>query len=150
MRQMTEDRAIVRMRRIGSIQARREVLCGDGYDWYKAHVRCLNVFLLRRGQTENFLKPVPVEKWLPSGWNARYIAYCAGEKPREVLKRDAERWPGGAMCAFITWIGERWREFLAANPKVDRGFLSDEDHRAFTGWLLRRTPTGQKQQTKVM
>lgn len=72
------------------------------------------------------------------GWNPRYLAYCAGVPPRSVLRRDRARWPGGVMCGFILWVSERWREFLKANPKVDRGFLSDQDHAAFTAWLLER------------
>lgn len=39
-------------------------------------------------------------------WTERYLAYCRGhgvEDPREMLRIDALRFPGGRMAGFLTW-----------------------------------------------
>ncbi len=76
-----------------------------------------------------------------TGWNPRFVAYCAGAPPEEVLLRDEETWPGGKMTGFILWIGERWRAFARERPRLDMAFLSNEDHAAFTAWLLAEVPS---------
>lgn len=40
--------------------------------------------------------------------NPRYLAYCAAHgfrgDPDGMLAHDRERWPGGVMCGFVTWM----------------------------------------------
>jgi hypothetical protein len=70
-------------------------------------------------------------------WNPRYVLYAVaqGNGPQEQMAIDRERWPGGLMTGFILWIGERWRQWLDANPERNRLHHSPEDHRDFDDWL---------------
>lgn len=74
--------------------------------------------------------------------NARYLAYAAahGLDPEAQIVADRQRWPGGSMCGFILWIGERWREWAleTGHPRARIGadaYLSPEDHASFDAWL---------------
>ncbi len=46
-------------------------------------------------------------------WNPRYVLYAKANKqtPEEMLISDDNTWPGGKMCGFILWIGEKWNKF---------------------------------------
>lgn len=83
----------------------------------------------------------------------RYEAYCRahGNTPEEQTEADRKRWPGGAGCGFMIWIGERLHEFIdECRPEYRRGawrpdydvyrLRSDRDQRDFTQWLLDRAP----------
>ena len=72
--------------------------------WYPYHAR--NLFLRpgypqEEGRHEN------------EGINVRYFLYAKahGRTHQEMLWFDRERFPGGCMCGFITWIGAKWRDW---------------------------------------
>ena len=55
--------------------------------------------------------------------NSLYLAYCRahGKTPEEMAEHDAAEWPGGRMCGYILWMGERKKEFAAAHPEAMLG-----------------------------
>jgi len=67
----------------------------------------------------------------------RYLAYCAahGKTPDEMLAHDDERWPGGVMCGYILWIGDRWIEWKVAVNWPKEGVIGARQHREFDAWL---------------
>lgn len=71
-------------------------------------------------------------------YNPRYEAYAKehGKTPEQMLAHDEIAWPGGKMCGFTIWIGDRWIEFCLLNPDVKRDFLTAENHKDFDKWLV--------------
>jgi hypothetical protein len=69
--------------------------------------------------------------------NPRYLAYARedGLEPDQALARDVERWPGGKMCGFMLWVGERWREWDARHGHGQSHVRDAHEHRAFDAWL---------------
>jgi hypothetical protein len=64
----------------------------------------------------------------------RYVAYAAahGRTPVDQLAADRDRFPGGHMAGFTTWLADRWAEF--GIPMMSRS-TSDAEQDAFTAWL---------------
>ena len=54
------------------------------------------------------------EQMIQQTWNPRYLAYCKahGNTPEEQMSADADAFPGGKMCGFILWMGERHNEAM--------------------------------------
>jgi hypothetical protein len=76
----------------------------------------------------------PLDAW--AGIQPRYRAYARANgsaSAERQLERDRERYPGGAMVGFITWIGERWVEWRALTGRRSPHSLAD--HAAFDAWL---------------
>jgi len=70
--------------------------------------------------------------------NPRYLAYCRahGESdPVAMLARDKEAWPGGRMCGYVLWMGDKWRAWRTANKRKADDVLTREDHQSFDAWL---------------
>lgn len=71
--------------------------------------------------------------------NPRYRAYCRfhGLSPEKMAEVDEKRWPGGRMCGFILWIGERLAEARQDCPTFFLfGVLCN--HAGFDAWLEAR------------
>lgn len=74
-------------------------------------------------------------------WNPRYLAYCAAtgaSTPDEALARDRERWPGGCMTGYITWINAQWEGFaksVGIPRRVIELQLGFDVHARFDAWL---------------
>lgn len=70
-------------------------------------------------------------------WNMRYVAYAAanGLSPEAMLEADQARYPGGCMCDYIIWIGQRWAEFRKLFAR-DRHITTEQYHADFDAWLL--------------
>lgn len=66
-------------------------------------------------------------------WNPRYVAYATahGRDPDAQLEHDREAWPGGAMCGFVLWIGERWTAWRREHGRRQWEPLSAADHESF-------------------
>jgi hypothetical protein len=49
--------------------------------------------------------------------NPRYAAYCRenAKTPTEMLAHDRKAWPGGCMCGFMLWLGEKLSSFRSRN-----------------------------------
>ena len=75
------------------------------------------------------------------GYQSRYVAYCKAHgagSPEEMLARDREKNPCGAMGEFCWWIQAKWRGWRqVANY---HGPLLQEHHEAFDAWLARNEP----------
>jgi hypothetical protein len=73
-----------------------------------------------------------------SEFNPRYVAYAAvhGKEPNAMMEHDRERYPGGCMTGFITWIPQQWLEWAKSVGRRDLAMLSDAEHDAFTDWLV--------------
>lgn len=84
-------------------------------------------------------------------YQSRFVAYAKahGLEPEKMIESDRKRWPGGAMCGFILWLGSRWAEWGSARglTKIGGGWLrnkryyllSQEDHNSFDAWLISAT-----------
>jgi len=71
-------------------------------------------------------------------WQPRYLCYCvahAEPDPARMLETDRERWPGGVMCGYVLWIGERWREWRSISGVPRDAMLLEADHKDFDKWL---------------
>ena len=70
-----------------------------------------------------------------SHWNPRFELYAEmhNRTPDAMLAFDAERYPGGRMAGYITWIDERWRDYARAKG-LSRD-LASLDQAAFDAWL---------------
>jgi len=76
----------------------------------------------------------------------RYIEYARdhGLTPDRMLARDKRDWPGGCMCGFILWTGERIQECKEQHPEffiADPGSSKPRDlwnHVAYDVWLKAR------------
>lgn len=79
-------------------------------------------------------------------YQPRYVAYCVaqGRDPDAQLAHDSEAWPGGCMCGFMLWIGERWNEWEKLFGK--RPIKGPDVHAAFDKWLngILTAPTARK------
>jgi hypothetical protein len=69
-----------------------------------------------------------------------YLAYCRahGRDPEEQHAHDVERYPGGCMAGFTTWITGRWVEWRKANGLPTGAYappLTPEQREAFGEWL---------------
>jgi hypothetical protein len=66
-----------------------------------------------------------------------FVAYANahGRTPEAQLEHDKAQFPGGCMCVFILWIGERKRTFYEATPEhfFDRGTIGN--HKAWGSFL---------------
>lgn len=75
-------------------------------------------------------------------FNPRFVEYCrltGGLSAEETLKRDAETYPGGLMCGFILWLGDRWKEWSREFHDVDYVEIKSEAHHAhFDTWLANK------------
>lgn len=69
-------------------------------------------------------------------WNPRYVWYAEahGLTPDEMLRYDRDRFPGGVMAGFLSWIGSRHREFLRAEGLRHDGIY---DQARWDAWLER-------------
>lgn len=67
----------------------------------------------------------------------RFVAYAKahGREPQAQLDHDSKRWPGGCMCGFICWIGERKAAFLKVWPDAFYGWDKISDQAAWTAFL---------------
>lgn len=105
------------------------------------HEGCLDAVVVFEGSVDREIvnSPGAYDYIRRQAWNPRYLAYCRGEHPGlgpdAALEADQGRWIGGCMTGFILWIGERWREWLKANPDAIPRFLTDKNHKDFTQWL---------------
>lgn len=79
--------------------------------------------------------------------NPRFIAYAlqtGAKDAADALARDRTRYPGGVMCGFMLWLGERWDEFFKLKGWQRGGnlehLLTNEDHADFDAWLKARRP----------
>lgn len=72
-----------------------------------------------------------------SGWNPRYLAYCAahGRGPEEMLAFDRARWKGGTNTGYILWSSAREREFTKDVPGHWTDRLRRVDPAAFEEYL---------------
>ena len=70
-------------------------------------------------------------------YQPRYAAYARahGKTPEQMAGHDEEQWPGGCMCGFILWIGDRWREWRKLKGYSHNWILSEADHVEFDAWL---------------
>lgn len=85
----------------------------------------------------------------PKRWNPRYLAYAKAHgkdgDPEGMLEWDAGRFPGGRMCGFQVWMGERWNEWRALK-NYDRNYpLGADDHAEFDTWLEEAVNRGSAQ-----
>lgn len=84
--------------------------------------------------------------WTPSPtaeeWNPRFLAFARvhGRTPVEQLAHDDERWPGGRMAGFITWLGGQRSAARADLTAVDgqRRHWLDGERRNVTTALVAR------------
>lgn len=84
------------------------------------------------------LETVLGKGWADKQWNPRYVEYARanGMTPEAMLEHDREAWPGGQMCGFILWIGEKWAEFKRLHglpPREPACYPPYED--MFDSWL---------------
>ena len=72
--------------------------------------------------------------------NPRFVAYARtnGNTPDAQAAADRDRFPGGPMAGFTTWLNARWRDW-ATEAGHDLVRLSAADHAAFDAWLTERT-----------
>ncbi len=70
-------------------------------------------------------------------WNPRYVAYAEahGFDPDTMLAADEVLWPGGKMCGFMVWIGERWREWRESRGVGRNAVLGSDDHADFDAMI---------------
>jgi len=70
-----------------------------------------------------------------TGYQPRYVAYCVaqGRDPDAQLAHDQEAWPGGCMCGFIVWIGERWQQWEKLFGR--KPIKGQQEHDDFDAWL---------------
>jgi len=82
-------------------------------------------------------------------WNPRFVEYARvhGRTAEAQLAFDDERYPGGRMCGFILWNGDRLREWkklvdypcycdYRGNPiPGDYWPLTDLYHAQYNAWL---------------
>lgn len=77
-------------------------------------------------------------------WNPRYVAYASSEglTPKEILAKDKERWPGGHMAGFMSWVRRHWEMWDRAqgHSRARCDERPDSDYTAFTAWLLEKYP----------
>lgn len=71
-------------------------------------------------------------------YQSRYVAYARAHDmaPEAMDAHDNERFPGGCMAGYITWINDRWREWEALTGR--RQPYTDADHDSFDAWLATR------------
>ncbi len=69
--------------------------------------------------------------------NPRYVNYAManGRDADAQLEHDRVEFPGGCMCGYIIWIGQRWAEFGKLQGWPRNYIKSDADHKAFDLWL---------------
>ena len=71
-----------------------------------------------------------------------YVVYAKshGREPDDMWDHDKERWPGGKMCGYILWMGERMRAWynLTHHPRVkdSNATLWPEERTQFHEWLM--------------
>lgn len=72
--------------------------------------------------------------------NPRYVLYAKahGKTAEEMVEYDDECWPGGAMCGFILWMDQVWREFRKLNGIRHYDPVGPEDQKKFDEWLERK------------
>lgn len=72
-------------------------------------------------------------------WNPRFVCYARAhnQTPAGMLDLDEQRWPGGKMVGFITWINRRWREWEAKTGR--HGPHGTQDNVDFDAWLKAKT-----------
>jgi hypothetical protein len=74
-------------------------------------------------------------------YNPRYAAYAArhGLEPEAMLEADRQRFPGGCMAGFFSFIGEGMRQFRRINQLNPAAFCGDSlteiGHTQFTAFL---------------
>lgn len=74
-------------------------------------------------------------------WNPRFTAYAKahGLTEEQMLRVARERFPGGVMCGFITWLSDQWLAWAkhAKHPRATNPYaiIFDDDHTAFDRWL---------------
>lgn len=70
-------------------------------------------------------------------FNPRFILYARahGREPEAMLDHDRERFPGGLMAGFLTWISERWQAWDSKHGHSRDHARSRDEHTAFDAWL---------------
>lgn len=71
-------------------------------------------------------------------WNPRFLAYCqeSGMTPDEQIEHDNKLYPGGSMCGFIVWIGEKIRIYKEKFPEERRETCILADQESFIKYLF--------------
>lgn len=69
--------------------------------------------------------------------NALYQVYCRenGNDEAAQLAIDEERWPGGKMCGYMLWCGEKWREWRTLKGFAQDRPLSETERNEFMKWV---------------
>lgn len=71
-----------------------------------------------------------------------YVAYAKahGREPEAMLEHDTERWPGGKMCGYLLWGGERLHAWatLTGHPRAKdaNAPMWETDVEAYHTWLV--------------
>lgn len=66
-----------------------------------------------------------------------FVAYAKsnGREPQAQLDHDKTEWPGGCMCGFMLWIGDRKTAFHKIQPEAFIGDYSIGNHEAWANFL---------------
>jgi hypothetical protein len=76
-----------------------------------------------------------------SNWNPRYVLWAKkhGLTPEAMIEKDKQDWPGGCMCGFSLWIGERMRALCTFHGVRDTrelpSLLKQDYHKILDNWL---------------
>lgn len=80
----------------------------------------------------------PIDSPITSAWQPRFVLYARhhGKTPEEMLAYDAERFPGGKMYGYNSWVMARWGEWDAAKKHSRDHVRGAEEYAAFDDWLV--------------
>ena len=69
--------------------------------------------------------------------NSLYRAYCRenGNTEEQQMEDDEERWPGGKMCGYMLWCGEKWGQWRALKGFERDRPLSEVERDEFFSWV---------------
>lgn len=69
--------------------------------------------------------------------NSLYQVYCRenGNDETRQLELDEQRWPGGKMCGYMMWCGEKWSQWRTLKGFSRDRVLSEAERDEFFGWV---------------
>lgn len=78
-----------------------------------------------------------IDSPITPAWQPRFVIYARhhGKTPEEMLAYDAERFPGGKMYGYTSWVTTRWQEWDRLKNNGKNHVRSAEEYAAFDLWL---------------
>lgn len=78
-----------------------------------------------------------IDSPITPAWQPRFVIYAShhGKTSEEMRAYDAERFPGGKMYGYTSWVTKRWAEWDRLKNNGKDHVRGAEEYAAFDAWL---------------